>query len=94
MTVKVTMNLSDLSVQNAERIMRILNTRTKTQAVESALSLAALVLEKMSLGADIVVEEKSGKRTNICIPGIENRKEVESHAAVTPIPIAKRLERA
>jgi hypothetical protein len=67
---KVTMNLSDRAVANADRILAIADTRTKTHAVEVALALAALILEKLASGAQVTVQDPSGERTAILIPGL------------------------
>lgn len=75
MSTKVTMNLSEQGLANTDRVMKILNTRTRTQAVESALSLAALILERINSKAEIVIEEDDGRRAVILIPGVTATKE-------------------
>ena len=73
---KVTMNLTDIDIENAERIESLFNARSKAQAVSTALSLASKLLELICENKNnkLLIEKNDGSvhQIQILIPGINN----------------------
>lgn len=73
---KVTMNLTDVDVENAQNIEHLFNARSKAQAVSTALSLANQLLELISKDNKLLIEKKDGsiEQIQIIIPGMERAR--------------------
>ena len=61
-TTKVTINLSEKSMENLEIIHRLTHSPNKTTAFASALSIAREILEKYQEGCTILVEDGDYQR--------------------------------
>lgn len=70
MTVKVTMNLTQRDVRNTESLQGFMNTRTKAQAVSTALSVTKALAENMKPGSELLIRQKDGSMEKIIIPEI------------------------
>jgi len=60
MSTKVTMLLTDKDVENAERLHRLTNSRTRAQAVSIALSLSSFIAEQRRNGAQLQLRHPDG----------------------------------
>jgi len=67
MTTKITMNMSQKAIQNTETITKILQSKTRTQAIETALSIASVVLENYNHGKQILIVDKDGQTMKLII---------------------------
>jgi hypothetical protein len=67
MTVRVSMNLTDRDVTNADTLAGLIGSRNKAEAVSTALSLTRLVAEKMSAGGEVFVKRRDGGIERITI---------------------------
>ncbi len=68
MTVKVTMNLTSRDVRNTETIQEVMHTRSKAQAVSTALSVTTALAENMKPGSELLIRQKDGSVEKIIIP--------------------------
>jgi hypothetical protein len=68
MSVKVTMNLTDKDVANTEGLQSLTGSRTKAQAVSTALSVTKLLAQKMSEGGEVFIKTKDGGIEKLVIP--------------------------
>jgi hypothetical protein len=68
MTVKVTMNLTDRDVSNTEGLQTLTGSRTKAQAVSTALSVTRLLAQRMSEGGEVFIKTKDGGIERLVIP--------------------------
>jgi len=69
---KISMNLTEKDVENAEIIFTKTNARTKAQVVSNALALARFIVERVKdePGARLVVVEEDGTKNRIIVLGI------------------------
>ena len=70
MSVKVTMNLSQRDVTNTDKLVELTGSRTKAQAVSTALSVTKLIAERMASGEDVFIRGKDGTLERIVIPDL------------------------
>jgi len=68
MSVKVTMNLTERDVSNTEGVRALTGSRTKAQAVSTALSVTKLLAQKMSEGGEVYIKNKDGGIERLVIP--------------------------
>jgi len=68
MSVKVTMNLTERDVSNTEGLQSLTGSRTKAQAVSTALSVTKLLAQKMSEGGEVLIRAKDGSIEKLVIP--------------------------
>ncbi|MCG8503182.1 MAG: hypothetical protein MI755_01130 [Sphingomonadales bacterium] len=72
MTRAVNMTMSDEGLAHASNLMNKLNVRTRSQAVETALSLSDTLVDAMKAGQEVVLIDADGKQTKIIIPGVSS----------------------
>ena len=72
MSTKVTMLLTDKDVENAERLHRLTNSRTRAQAVSIALSLSSFIAEQRRNGAQLQLRHPDGTVERIVMTELEN----------------------
>jgi hypothetical protein len=95
MMKKVSMNLSEEARKDAEVLETLLNTKNRTQAVESALSLARLIVEKMAHGDEVMLCEAGGDKQYIIIPGLRRETVLpERTSNVMDLPARKPVNEA
>lgn len=71
--IKVSMNLTELDVQNADEIYERLGSRSKAQAVATALSLTRFLVDQIfSHGAEICLRHSNGELQRIVMPELQN----------------------
>lgn len=70
MSVKVTMNLTDRDVANTDSVQRLTGSRTKAQAVSTALSVTKVLAEKMHEGGEVFIKGKDGSIERLVIPSL------------------------
>jgi len=70
MSVKVTMNLTDRDVANTEGLVRLTGSRTKAQAVSTALSVTKILAERMKEGGEVLIKGKDGTIERLVIPDL------------------------
>lgn len=68
MSVKVTMNLSDKDVANTAELQALTGSRSKAQAVSTALSVTKILAQRMSKGGEVLIRGKDGKLETLIIP--------------------------
>ena len=68
----VSMTMSDEGLEHASNLMNKLNVRTRSQAVETALSLSDALVDAMKAGQEVVLIDVDGKQTKIVIPGVSS----------------------
>lgn len=68
MTTKVTMNLSDRDVANTDMLVALTHSRSKAQAVSTALSVTKLLAQRMAAGSEVLIKGKDGKIETLVIP--------------------------
>ena len=67
---KVTMNLTQRDIENAEILQRRLDSRSKASAVSSALVIAEGITERVELGEQVLIRKKDGSMEQVLIPGV------------------------
>ena len=67
---KVTMNLTQRDIENAEILQRRLDSRSKASAVSSALVIAEGITERVELGEQVLIRKKDGSIEQVLIPGV------------------------
>ena len=70
MTKQVNMILDDKSIEDIERLTKVLNVRTRTLAVQNAVNISNTVVTALQQGGEVVIRDKHGKEKTIVIPGI------------------------
>ena len=68
MTTKVTMNLSDKDIANTAALVDLTGSRSKAQAVSTALSVTKMLAQRMSHGSEVLIRGKDGKMESLIIP--------------------------
>lgn len=68
MTTKVTMNLSDRDIANTDSLVELTHSRSKAQAVSTALSVTKLLAQRMAGGSEVLIRGKDGKIETLIIP--------------------------
>lgn len=68
MSTKVTMNLSDKDVANTAALVELTHSRSKAQAVSTALSVTKLIAQRMSAGSEVLIRGRDGKVETLIIP--------------------------
>jgi hypothetical protein len=71
MSTKVTMNLTDRDVENTESLVRLTGSRTKAQAVSTALSVTKAIASRLKSGGEVFIKNKDGNIERLVIPGFE-----------------------
>lgn len=73
MTKKVTMNLTDGDIENADVIYDSTQARSKAQAVSTALSLTRVIIDKMKQqpGTEVVLRNPDGTQLRLVMPEFE-----------------------
>jgi hypothetical protein len=66
-TIKVTMNLTEPDVTNADTLVGLIGSRNKAQAVSTALSVTRLIAQRMSDGGEVFVRRRDGGIEKITI---------------------------
>ena len=69
---KVTMNLTQRDIENAELLQRRLDSRSKASAVSSALVIAEGITERVELGEQVLIRKKDGSMEQVLIPGVRS----------------------
>ena len=67
---KVTMNLTDRDVGNAEMLQDLLRARNKASAVSSALSLTAVLATRIERGEKLYLRGEDGLTERVFMPGL------------------------
>jgi hypothetical protein len=68
---KVTMNLTEADIKNAQFVEEIVHARSKAQAIGTSLALAAELLKLLANGrSKLLVEKEDGTVSQIIIPGV------------------------
>ena len=70
MSIKVTMNLSDRDVSNTEKLVTLTGSRTRAQAVSTALSVTKLLAQRMHDGGEVLIRNKDGDLERLVIPDL------------------------
>ena len=70
MSVKVTMNLSERDVANTDTLVELTHSRSKAQAVSTALSVTKIIAEKIAGGSEVLIRDKNGNFEKIIIPDL------------------------
>jgi hypothetical protein len=65
---KVTMNLSEKDVANTTALVDLTHSRSKAQAVSTALSVTKILAQRMSLGSEVLIRGKDGSIETLIIP--------------------------
>jgi|GEM_PF-4746270 len=68
MSVKVTMNLSERDVANTNELQVLTGSRSKAQAVSTALSVTKILAQRMSKGGEVLIRGKDGTLETLIIP--------------------------
>ena len=68
---KVTMNLTDRDVGNAEMLQDLLRARNKASAVSSALSLATVLATRIKRGEKLYLRGEDGVTERVFMPGLD-----------------------
>jgi hypothetical protein len=71
MSTKVTMNLTDRDVENTESLVQLTGSRTKAQAVSTALSVTKAIASRLRNGGEVFIKNKDGNIERLVIPGFE-----------------------
>ena len=73
MTKKVTMNLTDRDIDNADVIYETTHARAKAHAVSSALSLTRFIIDELKQrpGTDILLRNPDGSQVRLVMPELE-----------------------
>jgi hypothetical protein len=72
---KVTMNLTEADIKNAQFVEEAIHARSKAQAIGTSLSLAAELLKLLANGQNkLLIEKKDGTVRQIIIPGVISDK--------------------
>ena len=69
---KVTMNLTQRDIENAEILQQRLDSRSKASAVSSALVIAEGITERVELGEQVLIRKKDGSVEQVLIPGVRS----------------------
>ena len=71
--IKVTMNLTERDIKNTESIASATDSRSKAQAVSTALSLTSFVIETMRdhPGTQIILRTPDGTTERLLMPELE-----------------------
>lgn len=64
------MNLSNETLQKVEDIKHKLHSANRTMAVRSAVDITETVLNTLTKGGKIILEEANGERFLMTIPGV------------------------
>lgn len=68
MTTKVTMNLSERDLANTDTLVSLTHSRSKAQAVSTALSVTKLLVQRMAGGSEVLIRGRDGKLETLVIP--------------------------
>ncbi len=71
MTTKVTMNLTERDVENTESLVKLTGSRTKAQAVSTALSVTKAIASRLKSGGEVFIKNKDGHIERLIIPDFE-----------------------
>ena len=73
MTKKVTMNLTDWDVENADVILESTQARSKAHAVSSALSLTRFLIDELKQrpGTEVLLRNPDGSQMRLVVPELE-----------------------
>ncbi len=69
---KVTMNLTERDIKNADILQQRLDSRSKASAVSSALVIAEGITERVELGEQVLIRKKDGSIEQVLIPGVRS----------------------
>lgn len=72
MSTKVTMNLSDRDVANTDALVELTHSRSKAQAVSTALSVTKLLASRMAKGSEVLIRGRDGKLETLVIPELSD----------------------
>ena len=67
---KVTMNLTERDVRNTEEICKRLHSRSKAQAVSSALSITEGLTREVQNGSEVMIRRPDGSTRTMVIAGL------------------------
>lgn len=70
---KVTMNLAEHDVQNAERLRFRLHIRNNAEAVSAALTVASSLSDLLGSDKKLIIRNKNGDMEKVIIPGLTGR---------------------
>lgn len=70
---KVTMNLTDRDVKNAEKLSEQFHTRSKAEAVSAALTITSSLSDLLQGGKELIIRNKDGDLEKIIIPGLTEK---------------------
>jgi hypothetical protein len=62
------------TINQVNELQTLLHAGTRTDVVKTSLDVAELVIRAINGGGAVVVEDKSGKRERIVIPGIRGSR--------------------
>jgi hypothetical protein len=65
---KITMNLTDRDVKNAEKLSEKLKTRTKADAVSAAISIATFLIDILQDDKELIIRDEKNNMRRIIIP--------------------------
>lgn len=68
MSTKVTMNLTDKDIANTTALVTLTGSRSKAQAVSTALSVTKMLAQRMSAGGEVLIRGRDGKIETLVIP--------------------------
>lgn len=68
---KVTMNLTEKDVENTESLVRLTGSRTKAQAVSTALSVTKAIAARLKSGGEVYIKNRDGHIERLIIPDFE-----------------------
>lgn len=71
--IRVTMNLTRRDDENAQELHKLLDTRSKAQAISFALSLARFIVEliRSAPGTQLLVRSPDGVQQRVVMPELE-----------------------
>ena len=70
--MKLTMNLTERDIKNADILQQRLDSRSKASAVSSALVIAEGITERVELGEQVLIRKKDGSIEQVLIPGVRS----------------------
>lgn len=66
----VQVKMSEDTLSKIENVQNRIHSETKTGAIRSSIAIANMVIDAISNGGNVIIEEKNGKKFRITIPGI------------------------
>jgi hypothetical protein len=71
-TKLVQVKMSDDTLEKIENVKVRTHAETTTSAIRSSIAIADMVTDAVSKGSNVIIEERSGVKYRITIPGIKN----------------------